>query len=144
MIKLEDLQEHARGLIAANAYFSGETVLAELGLSSDDRESALNTRGFCISVLPIDEGRKSSQGAGAAVKSVSVVCLLEIQPKVNAGTGGAGKDIYQALRAVESSLLGYSPVNPSDRYSVHERAWDFSDHDPGLLAYLQNFIKLVV
>ena len=144
MIKLEDLQEHARGLIAANAYFAGETVLAELGLSNDDREKALQTRGICVSVLPLDEGRKSSQGAGAAVKSVSVICLLEIQPAVNASASGAQKEIYRAIRAVEASLLGYAPTNPTDRYSVNERAWDFSDHDSGLLAYLQNFTKLVV
>jgi hypothetical protein len=142
MIAFEDAQQHATDLIAAHAYFSGETVIAELGLGSDAREAALNGRGICVSVLPLDEGRASSQGTAAAGVRVSVITLLEVNPRVNAEQ--AQKDVYLAIKAIKAALLAYTGVNPNDRYSVAERAFDFSDHDPGLLGYLQTFNKIVV
>lgn len=149
MKTLDEVQEHARSLIAADAYFAGLTVLAEIGASGDLREKALREKGVCVSVLPLDEGRTISNGSGIVSVGVSVLVLTEFDSIVNAGAGGAAKNIYVALRKIKHAILFYGsaandPKNPNDRYLAGERAFDFSDHDPGLLAYIQTFRKTCV
>lgn len=140
MKSLHEIQAHAQSLIAADAYLAGETVLVELGNSDVERESALNNRGLCVSVLPLDEGRRTSLGKALGAISVAVFVLTEFSTRVN--EDNANKDPYLVLKAIQGALLGYNPVNPNDRYGVTESAFDYSDHDPGLLSYLQKFSKL--
>lgn len=142
MIALADVQSTVQSLLEAAAYFSGESVLEDLGAIEPDRNQALEGRGFCVTVLPLLRGTLRSQAQGKAVLQVLVLVLVEINPATN--PAAANKDIYEACAAVVAAVLAYSQINPEDRFSLGPEPLEFSDHDPGLLSYIVTFTKLAV
>jgi hypothetical protein len=154
-----EIQQHATDLIAAHPYFSGHSVLVDLGLVKADMAAALKTKGFALCVFPLLGGVLLDSGTGKGVQNVRVVVHWEINPTVNAvqatpevedpptpegAPGSASLDIYKILSAVESALLAYAPVNPNDRYKCSQGAFNFLENDAGLLSYNQHFEKLCV
>ena len=141
-----EIQPHAVSLIQAHAYFSGHTVLENVGLSTAAIAAAIKSKGFCIWVNPLAGAvRQGTGGNGKSPELARVVVQWKFNARRNAQQN-APLAIYHILSAVENALLTYAPINPNDRYTCHEVKYteQVQEGDDGLFCYLQQFEKLCV
>ena len=150
MIALKDIQQTARDLIKAGpsddtAYFADETVVVDVGLSRDDIENALATRGFCVAVnVPLMATIYQNSPGGTLLEAVLPVDV-QVNPSVNAEATGAGKNILEALGNIFTALREYSESDEADRFELLEGeqgGYQLVTLDSGLLMYVMLFKKL--
>jgi len=139
MVLFKDLQTHATALIAAHAFFTGQTVLEDRGNKEKEIEEALRTIGQAVAVPLILDGVTSTgaQGGGTAILDCGLAVLLKQNPKK------ASLDIYEMMVAVKAALLGYNSRNPNDVYRMSDKAFIVDDTDPGAITYHLFFDKRV-
>ena len=137
MITLKEVQAEAVALITAHAYFAGETVIEDVGMSDDAIGAALQDRGFCVVVLPVLGGAMTSQGKGTAVLNVDLMVTLYVNPKTNAEAGKANKDIVEAIEKLVAAVLDYDQCEkvPESKFKLAPDAFNISTFDPGTFTY---------
>lgn len=139
MIEFKDIQSTARDTISAAAYFAGETVVAETGISRNDIEAALTGRGFSVVVdIPI-KGDTTHRAPGTFQCSCLVPVTISINPETN--PSGAKKSGPKAVQELFSALLAYSPDDEHDRFTSDDDAFDMIIDDAGLFRFFLWFRK---
>lgn len=143
MKELKDAQELLRSTIADYSYFSGKTVIADVGLSKDAIEIAVNNSGFCVVVdLPI-ACDLMQRGPGVSECNVTFPVHVQVNPTVNAANGGAGVNVLEAIDSVCSAVLGYEGTDSTDRFEHEEKPFELVVNDAGLLAYVIWFRTMI-
>ena len=151
MIALKDIQQTARDLIKAGpsddtTYFADETVVVDVGLSRDDIENALATRGFCVAVNVPLMASIYQNSPGGTLLDVVIPIDVQVNPTVNAEDGtGAQKNILEALGNIFTALREYAENDEADRFELLEGdqgGYQLVTLDSGLLMYVMLFKKL--
>ena len=151
MISLRDIQTAARDVIASAPYFSNEPigpaelVVADEGLSKDDIENALNTRGLAVVVdFPL-QAQVMHRTSGATHCYVTVPVHVQLNPVANASDNGAHKSILLAVDEVLNAFMENNPGDDeADRFEIEYDAIDLILNDAGLVAYVLWLRKLCV
>jgi hypothetical protein len=146
MLSLTSIQATVRSAIAAHAYFSGVSVIADDGRQDPAIETELTTKGFVVVVCPILGAKAVSQAGGRLLLVSEIVVRVMESPEVNAANGGAQKGTTAAIAAVCAAVLGWRPAGglPGTSEKLFEAAPDFlaiTNYDPGLIIYDLNFQK---
>ena len=143
MTDLKDIQELARVTIAADAYFAAALVVADVGLSNADIESALTNRGFAVIIdVPVD-ARSVYTTSGSIECYVTLPVHVQINPRENAKEGGAQVVITEAVEKVFAALLGYDTGEEADRFEADGDLFQLVAQSEGLWAYVLWFRKMV-
>ncbi len=139
MIPLTAIQAAAKTLIAASVYFSGQTIIADVGNAHNEREQALKSPGQYVSVTLPAMFRVTDQGAGRIVG----VGVLPIYAAVNPQVPDA-KPILEMCIEIKNALVGEVLKNEHERWRLDEAesAIIQTFNDPGKLEYLMMFTKL--
>jgi len=152
MISFRDIQPTARDVIAASDYFSNapdgqaELVIADVGLSKDDIETALNKRGIAVVVDFPTNVATFRRSPGVTHAYVTVPVHVQVNPVANADPEfGAGKNVLLAVEEIANALMAYDPEDDeADRFELEEDAIDLLASDAGLVAFVLWFRKLCV
>ena len=152
MIEPYAIQQLARTTIFAGprddpTYFSSESVIADVGLSRDAIELALNgdgdtlaARGFVVIVdFPI-KAQVLERHAGMA----QIVCTIPITVQIHSrnNAAGANKDAIKAIQKISSALLEYSGTEQGDTFFPDDDFFELMLADSGLLAFTTYWKKL--
>lgn len=143
MIQLKDIQATAKTTIENASFFSGKSVFADVGLSRNEIEAALNTTGFCVVIdLPLG-GKTFQRTQGVNQTYVLLPISVRVNPETNASTNGSNVSALEAVQEVALSLLAYSESDEADRFEIEDDAFDLTIDDAGILWYFLWFRKLV-
>lgn len=146
MLAFKDIQDEVRDLIRANAYFTGLTVESNLGDKDDEIEAALNSSGIAVEVLQVIDGKGFQSTPGRTLFMSRIVVRIKINAILNAATGGAGKNIYEAVQKATEAIIGYQRQTPGEKPfepDTEDYLTSYRD-DKGLVAYDLTFRKQVV
>lgn len=146
MLAFKDIQDEVRDLIRAHAYFTGLTVESNLGDKDNEIETALNDKGFAVEVLQVIDGKGFQATPGRALFMARIVIRIKLNAILNAATGGAGKNIYEAVEKATQAILGYQRQTAGEKTfepDTEDYLVSYRD-DKGLVAYDITFRKQVV
>ena len=130
------LQQKVVDLIAANSYFTGETVTLHQGRSLSEVEEALRDAGQTTVVYPVQAAGGTKSGLGAAIMSATIDVLFAFNPEK--GT----LNIYLMVTNGIGAVLDYfNPNTPNDRFEVEDLT--IAEADDGVWGYLVTFRKTV-
>lgn len=137
MITLKEIQAAAVTLIQAHAYFTGETVIKDVGASDDQIGQALEDRGFVVVVVPILGGAMIGQGKDKVLVNADLMVTIWVNPKTNPESGKANKDIAEAIEKLVAAMLEYNDCEkvPNSKFKLAADAFNISTFDGGLFAY---------
>ena len=145
MLALGSIQTTVKAQIDANAFFSAAPSVACIvddGLQDSAIETQLRSKGFVVVVPPILRASRRDVGAGKLLLTSEFVVRILANPHVNGATGGANRNIYQAISAVAQAVLSWSPTNGDRKFETSDEWLQLTTNDAGLTAYDLFFTKL--
>lgn len=151
MLQLSQLQETVRAAIAAHPYFAAGPYGPAVSVLSDNGTNAelqaisgqLNSRGFVVTVPPFVNAQRKDAGAGRILLDATILVRVQVNPEQNTtAPNGAQRGTGQAVAAVLSAVLGWSPTRDDRKFDTAENAVQLSKNDPGLTIYDVAFQKL--
>ncbi len=138
---LKDVTSTVKTAISASSYFSGITVEIDLGQSDSLIDGALNTKGICVAIAPVLEGRLIEGDLSRSSHIARITVWLGMNMPINSGVGGAAKNVYEAIAAIIDAVTGWTPPRGDHHFSLAEECYELVGYDPGLLAYNVYFTK---
>jgi len=157
-MKLTEIQSTVCDTLKAVPLFANDLVISYDGLQYDEIEAALNNRGFCIAVSPIQNGGAAVDGQGhpinpsgtAALLTAKLVAVVRVNVTRNAAQksdtdlGGANIDPLEAVASVIHAVLAWSNKNnPAEkRFEIDgEEALTLVSDDSGVWTWQIGFKK---
>lgn len=155
MIDFTLVQQHARDIVATAEPFASEAtegiplVHKDTGNIYEAEQRSLLHKGYYATVLPLLDGDQVAQGGSTGVIDAGVAVRVAINPagtqdQSNSGAYIPPKDIYQLVKAVKQTLLGWKKLVEAERYKLAQKCFLIDDTDPGELAYVLFFTKRCV
>lgn len=103
-MNLLTLQSALRDLIAADPYFTGNTVISDNGLIDEQIEGALSTKGACIVVRPVIRWGATQNVATHSFGGAALLVEVLVNPYQNAQPSGAGwVPLEAAIKVVQAA-----------------------------------------
>lgn len=144
MIALSEVQQDAVDILGRLSAFTDSPavpVLLDDGLKDEEVEDALNGVGACVLVSPVMNGTQTSTAGRVVVLRAEFVVQVMLNPKTNAATGGADRNILELVEAVVSGLTASDPGPGEQRYTVPPNFLNLSVDDDGVFSYHVQAIK---
>lgn len=144
MIAFANIQAAVVAAVSASAYIAQSpavTVINDDGLQDTQIEVQLRSKGAVIVVPPLIRAVRRDKGARTLVMDVEVAVRVVVNPQVNASTGGAGRNVYELVKAVAQAVMSWTPAGGDYRFDVAEEFLQLVTNDPGLICYELSFSK---
>lgn len=150
MLSLSSIQTTVATAIAAASYFGTGSFSVAVPVIADDGnqhsaiEAALREAGFVVVIPPILAATRVDQGGHTRTALLSAEFVVRIlqNSEANASAIGAGRNIYDAIRAVTAAVLNITPAAGDRRFEASAGFITLVTYDDGLLGYDLAFSKL--
>jgi|GEM_PF-3831817 len=140
-MKLSDIQETVRSIVANCPYFAGDMVLLDDGRISDVSNTFLADPGFLVIIGPVTDTRLEAGARGVTLVRASLVVELWENPEVNPTRGA--KDMLSAVSEVVVAITEFRDGNGSIHFEPAADLVQLVATEPGLRGYWVSFSKLV-